>query len=291
MGDWEEGDRVSVRLTRTVAAETTVSLPGLSVADAQVREADGAALPFVVTLGDVQTSAVSVRYATSDGTATAGLDYEAVSGMLRFEPGQTSKTVSVPVINDEHDDDGETLTLTLSQPFGATLCRRHGDGDDREHRPDAAGVDCALRAHGGGAGARGGREPDAGAADGGRRGEPRRPAGRRRGGGDGAQTVAGRNPAELYGKGADPEQRLGLEAQTMTQRDFLLGSSFSLTGGTERDGTYALWGRGAVTRFDGRDGALSLDGEVTSAMLGADWSAGCADGGAGGLAQPGRGQL
>ena len=58
----------------------------------------------------------------------------------------------------------------------------------------------------------------------------------------------------------------------MTQRDFLLGSSFSFTGGTEREGTYALWGRGAVTRFDGREGDLSLNGEVTGAMLGADWS-------------------
>ena len=58
----------------------------------------------------------------------------------------------------------------------------------------------------------------------------------------------------------------------MTQRDFLLGSSFSVTGGTEREGSYALWGRGAVTRFDGRDGELSLNGEVASAMLGADWS-------------------
>ena len=269
--DWEEGDRVSVRLTRTVAAETTVSLPGLSVVDAQVREADGAALPFVVTLGDVQTSAVSVRYATSDGTATAGLDYEAVSGMLRFEPGQTSKTVSVPVINDEHDDDGETLTLTLSQPFGATLADGTATGTIVNTDPmPQAWI------------ARFGRtvaEQVLGAVE--SRMQARRTAGvevslggRQVGGAveDGAQTVAGRNPAQLYGKGADPDQRLGLEGQTMTPRDFLLGSSFSFTGGTERDGTYVLWGRGAVTRFDGRDGALSLDGEVTSAMLGADWS-------------------
>ena len=58
----------------------------------------------------------------------------------------------------------------------------------------------------------------------------------------------------------------------MTRRDLLTGSSFALTGGTERSGTCALWGRGAVTRFDGRDGDLSLDGEVVSGMLGADWT-------------------
>ena len=65
-----------------------------------------------------------MRYATSDGTATAGADYEAVSGALRFGPGETAKTVSVPVLNDTHDEGSETLTLALSAPFGAEL----GDG-------------------------------------------------------------------------------------------------------------------------------------------------------------------
>ena len=74
-----------------------------------------------MTLGAAQTSAVSVRYATSDGTAVAGQDYEAMSGIVRFEPGQTSKTVPVPVIEDEHDEGSETMTLTLSSPFGATI--------------------------------------------------------------------------------------------------------------------------------------------------------------------------
>ena len=65
-------------------------------------------------------------------------------------------------------------------------------------------------------------------------------------------------------------------ARTVTRHDLLTGSSFALTGGTQESGTYALWGRGAVTRFDGRDGDLSLDGEVTSGMLGADWAQGVA---------------
>ena len=120
--DWAEGDRIGMRLTRTVESEeATASSPGISVADAQVREAEGAVLSFRVTLAQAQTSAVSVRYATSDGTATAGTDYEAVSGSVRFEAGQIQKTVAVPVLNDSHDDDGETLFLTLSNPFGAEL--------------------------------------------------------------------------------------------------------------------------------------------------------------------------
>ena len=58
----------------------------------------------------------------------------------------------------------------------------------------------------------------------------------------------------------------------MTGRELLLGSSFSLAAGDGRTGTYALWGRGAVSRFDGREGGLAVDGEVASALLGADWS-------------------
>ena len=62
----------------------------------------------------------------------------------------------------------------------------------------------------------------------------------------------------------------------MTGRELLFGSSFALAGeaGDAGGGTVAVWGRGTVSRFDGRDGDLTVDGEVASAMLGADWSGG-----------------
>ena len=65
----------------------------------------------------------------------------------------------------------------------------------------------------------------------------------------------------------------------MTERDLLLGSSFALTGGSAESGFGALWGRAAVSGFDGRDGELTVDGEVTSAMVGADWTRGPATAG------------
>ena len=117
---WQAGQAVAVKLTRT-DPDAVAAAPGLSVADAQVREAEGAALAFRVTLDTAQSSTVSVRYATSDGTATAGADYEAASGVVRFAPGETAKTVSVAVLNDAHDEGSETLTLALSRPFGAEL--------------------------------------------------------------------------------------------------------------------------------------------------------------------------
>ena len=64
------------------------------------------------------------------------------------------------------------------------------------------------------------------------------------------------------------------ESREVTGRDFLTGTAFTWTGGSEETGFATLWGQGAITRFDGRDGDLTLDGEVSSVMLGADRSYG-----------------
>ena len=64
-------------------------------------------------------------------------------------------------------------------------------------------------------------------------------------------------------------------SRTMTARDALLGSNFSLTG--EKDGSggsMAFWGRASQARFDGAEGTFSLDGTVTTGMLGADYARG-----------------
>ena len=70
----------------------------------------------------------------------------------------------------------------------------------------------------------------------------------------------------------------GYSSRALTGRDFLTGSAFALTGHSG-DSAATLWGRGAVTSFDGRDGSLSLDGEVVSGMLGIDWRNGERSGG------------
>ena len=93
--------------------------PGIRVTDAQVAEGTNATMDFVVTLSRALAENVSVTYATADGTAIAGEDYEETSGTLTFEAGATSQVVSVSVLDDAHDDDGESFTLTLSNPSGA----------------------------------------------------------------------------------------------------------------------------------------------------------------------------
>jgi hypothetical protein len=65
---------------------------------------------------------VTVQYAVTGGTATAGQDYTVGgTGTLTFGPGQTSATITVGVLNDTLFEMAETLTLTLSSPVGATL--------------------------------------------------------------------------------------------------------------------------------------------------------------------------
>ena len=90
----------------------------LSVADAEGTEGDGV-LQFEVTLNQAAESEVTVDYATSDGTATEGEDYEAARGTLTFAAGELSKTVSVPLTADDAEEGEETLTLALTNPSGA----------------------------------------------------------------------------------------------------------------------------------------------------------------------------
>ena len=86
----------------------------LAVADAEATEGEDPSLDFVVTLAPAAAWTLTVAYATHDGTARAGADYTDTRGALTFAPGETEKTVSVPVIDDTVEDTPETLTLRLS---------------------------------------------------------------------------------------------------------------------------------------------------------------------------------
>jgi hypothetical protein len=76
---------------------------------------------ITVTLSAVSGKTVTVNYATADGTAAAGADYTASGGTITFTPGQTSKTINVPVINDASPESNETFILSLSGPTNAGL--------------------------------------------------------------------------------------------------------------------------------------------------------------------------
>ena len=107
-----------------VASTPTVTTPGASVVGVTAAEPTAGATStanFAVTLSKASTTPVSIGYATSNGTATAGVDYTATSGTLSFAPGVTSQQIKVPVLADATVETNETFTVTLSKPVGATL--------------------------------------------------------------------------------------------------------------------------------------------------------------------------
>ena len=76
----------------------------------------------------------------------------------------------------------------------------------------------------------------------------------------------------------------------VSERELIAGTAFAATGGAEGD-SYAVWGRGAHTRFDGRDGNGALDGAVTTATFGGDRSFGRWIAGLSIVPQPGKRRL
>ena len=126
--DWDQEARLSYRRKGTQSGHkvdgSRSAEPYLSVEDAEAHEADGE-MEFTVRLEPHGLGIVTVDYETRDGSAQAGEDYTETSGTLRFNPLETERTVSVPITDDAHEDDGETFTLRLSNPDGARL--RSGD--------------------------------------------------------------------------------------------------------------------------------------------------------------------
>ena len=100
---------------------TILGPPALSVADEMATEGEESSLAFPVTLDRTATEEVTVDYATSDGTATAGSDYTTTSGMLTFAEGETTQIVTVPVLDNEDVEEDETLTVNLSDASGARI--------------------------------------------------------------------------------------------------------------------------------------------------------------------------
>lgn len=101
---------------------------------------------FRVTLTPASTGAVTVKYATANGTAQAGSDYVAKSGVLTFAASQLVQTVSIAVRGDRVKEGNETFYVNLSAPSGATLMDGQGGSGRlgmmiRETHTTAAGYD------------------------------------------------------------------------------------------------------------------------------------------------------
>ena len=330
---------------RMLAHSTPVTIPGppveVSVADARVEEGAGAVLAFVVTLERAVSGAVTVNYATSDGSAQAGVDYTAASETLTFAAGESSRTIEVAVLDDAHDEGEETMALTLSNassgaritdaeatgtivnadPLPRALLARFGRTaamhvvehvEERLQAPRTPGFrgrfagrelrrgmerDMALSflnrlggmagvnpagVHGAGMHSPGAHGPRSGTP--GTRMAGAAPLGAvglaggvvPMGAAAGSLATAPGMGAAASPMGTGPAGGLGgsgLLQMGFGGGDMLTGSAFAMNRETH-GGILSFWSRGAQSRFAGRDGALSLGGDVRTTMFGADYARG-----------------
>jgi hypothetical protein len=111
-------------LNPAVPAPTPTATPAPSIqfsqGQYQVNEGDGTAVLTVLRSGNI-SAAVTVDFATSNNTATAGSDYTATNGTLSFAANETSKNIVVPIIDDAADETSETFNVTLSNPTSGAI--------------------------------------------------------------------------------------------------------------------------------------------------------------------------
>jgi hypothetical protein len=115
--------QATAKATITDDDATVPQPPNVSIGNASKAEGNSGTsnMTFTVTLSKAATGAVTVNYATSNGTATAGQDYTAATGTVTFAAGETSKTITVAVAGDATVETDESFTVTLSNPTGATI--------------------------------------------------------------------------------------------------------------------------------------------------------------------------
>ena len=109
----------------TAVTDDDYVLPEVSVADGIASE-DAGTIEFAVSLDRSNNEeASSVDWATQeDGTtdtATSGIDFTAASGTLNFAIGETEKTVTVTLLDDDMDENHENFNVVLSNPQNVTL--------------------------------------------------------------------------------------------------------------------------------------------------------------------------
>ena len=256
---------------RVVSNASSRTIPGplsVSVADARAEEGVDKALRFLVTLSRAVDRNVSVDYLTVDGTAHAGSDYEAASGTLDFEPGETDLAVIVGVLDDAVDEGEEIFALVLRNPSGVKIGR--GQATGTIENSDPLQTEWLARF---------GRTVAHQVVD---------TIGDRFDGTSGTRvTVAGHELGTGHAKDSeetpwsDPEHAPKLD--TLAWTDAMLRSAFQLSSapGDRGQPVWTAWGRIARSSFASNDDELALEGDVTSTLLGVDaetgdWLAGAA---------------
>lgn len=110
---------VTLQASYTTAATTqTVQMSATSYSVSE----GGKLISIPVFRGGGTTGKVTVKYATSNGTARSGSDYTSKSGTLSWAVGDSStRTITIPIINNTTKESNETFSVKLSSVTGAIL--------------------------------------------------------------------------------------------------------------------------------------------------------------------------
>jgi hypothetical protein len=156
VGDFNGDGRPDLAVTNSSSNTVSVLLndgdwtphaPSLRIGDVTRTEGNTGtrAASFTVILSSASTETITVAYATADGTATAGSDYQATSGTLTFAPGETSKTVTVQVIGDRLPEPNETFVVNLRSPTNAPIADGQGVGTIVDDEPRISISDVSMK--------------------------------------------------------------------------------------------------------------------------------------------------
>ncbi|HEY9503653.1 MAG TPA: FG-GAP-like repeat-containing protein, partial [Pyrinomonadaceae bacterium] len=142
-GDFNQDNKTDLTVVSGTAfgisllKNVTAALPCFSVNDVTVTEGDSGSvnLNFVITLSTASSQTVRVNYSLAGVTATRGADFTNLSDRLAFAPGETTKTISVPILGDALDEVDETFKLQLASASGATILDGEGVGTILDNDP------------------------------------------------------------------------------------------------------------------------------------------------------------
>jgi hypothetical protein len=140
-------NNVSVLLNADPTATVTITdVPiSLTINDVTLTEGNSGTTNavFTVSLSSAASTVVSVDYATANGTATAGTDYTALpTTTLTFNPGETSKTITVAINGDNQVESDETFFVNLSnlQTNGSNVTLADNQGQGTITNDDSASI-------------------------------------------------------------------------------------------------------------------------------------------------------
>ncbi len=277
-------DRATVNVTDNDAPATGAVL---SIEDATTKEGGLPVIGFTVRLSAPLAHRVRVRVTTRPTTPLSAepyKDYHPNTNYVAFKPGQTEKTNYVYVYNDNHNEDPETFEVILSQAEGAAIQDGVAVGTIVNSDPMPAawlsrfgravaeqaldGIQSRLSS------------ANAPGLQGAVAGQPMRSSASRHNPESGSVTTGSVTtgsvtlsaPGQTLPSAVDSVSLFPEDSgHTLTMQDVLRDSHFTMTYDANTNGDQAaIWGRVSQNRFDGREGDFLLDGEATTALLGAD---------------------